>query len=130
MVLNSHNLKIIPRASTNKMIKSKNWYECRVGRIETDITTFRILARMAWISTKLYNTALWHARKTWDETGEIPTGFDLQKVVHASYYHDFVPAHTYQHAAHQVGNAFRSWFRLRKKDTTANPPGFRKKEAL
>jgi putative transposase len=91
-------------------------YECRVGRIDADITIFWILARMAWISTKLYNTALWAARETWKNTGKIPTGFDLQKAVLGSYFHSFVPAHTYQHAAHQVGNAFRSWFKLIKKE--------------
>jgi len=105
-------------------------YECRVGRIEADITTFRILARMSWVATKLYNTALWNARQAWDETGKIPTGIDLQKVVHASPYHTLLPAHTYQHPAHQVWNAFRSWFTLRKADKTARPPGFRKKEVL
>jgi putative transposase len=110
--------------------EEEKWYECRVGRIDTDITTYRILARMAWVATKLYNTAMWHARDIWDRTGKIPSGIDLQKVVHASFYHDFVPAHTYQHAAHQVGNAFKSWFKLRKKDKTARPPGFRRKENL
>ncbi len=117
------------RPKANKK-NNKNWYECRVGRIEEDITTHRILARMAWIATKLFNTAMWHARQTWDTTGKIPNGIALQKVVHASYYHDFLPAHTYQHTAHQVGNSFRSWFQLRKKDKTAMPPGFRRKEDL
>jgi len=105
-------------------------YECRVGRIETDITTFRILARMSWVATKLYNTALWNARDVWDKTGKIPTGIDLQKTVYESPYHVLLPAHTYQHPAHQVGNGFRSWFALRKSDKTARPPGFRKKEFL
>jgi putative transposase len=105
-------------------------YECRVGRIDADITTFWILGRMSWIATKLYNTALWSARETWNNTDKIPTGFDLQKVVLASKYHSYLPAHTYQHAAHQVGNAFRSWYALRKKDPTARPPGFRRKEEL
>jgi putative transposase len=85
---------------------------------------------MSWIATKLYNTALWTSKAVWEETGKIPSGFDLQKVVLASYYHVFLPAHTYQHPAHQVGNAYRSWYRLRKKDITARPPGFRKKETL
>ena len=71
-------------------------YECRVGRIEADITTFWILGRMSWIATKLYNTALWSAREAWKNTGKIPTGFDLQKVVLASDYHSYLPAHTYQ----------------------------------
>lgn len=110
--------------------KNKNWYECRVGRIEEDMTTHHILARMAWVATKLYNTGMWYARDVWDRTGKIPNGIALQKIVHASYYHDFLPAHTYQHAAHQVGNAFRSWFQLRKKDKTARPPGFRKKNDM
>ncbi|MGD0817958.1 MAG: transposase [Methanomassiliicoccales archaeon] len=105
-------------------------YECRVGRIGADITTFWILARMSWVATKLYNTALWSARETWDITGKIPSGFDLQKVVLASPYHALLPAHTYQHPAHQVGNAFESWFGVRKEDKTANPPGFRRKDEL
>jgi putative transposase len=105
-------------------------YECRVGRIESDITTYWLLARMAWVATKLYNTAMWHARKEWDETDRIPTGYDLQKVVLASPYHSLLPAHTYQHTAHEVWNAFRSWFVVRKKDPTARPPGFRRKENL
>ena len=105
-------------------------YECRVGRIEADITTFRMLARMSWVATKLYNTAVWSARETWTFTGKIPTGFDLQTVVLASPYHVLLPAHTYQHPAHQVGMAFKSWYALRKRDRTAHPPGFRRKEAL
>jgi putative transposase len=112
------------------MIEPESRYESRVGRINADMTTFWIFARMSCIATKLYNTALWSARETWDKTGKIPTGYDLQKVVLESYYHSFVPAHTYQHAAHQVGNAFRSWYALRKTDVTARPPGFRKKEEL
>ena len=105
-------------------------YESRVGRIESDITTFWLLGRMSWIATKLYNTALWVAKDVWNKTGKIPSGFDLQKTVLASGYHVLLPAHTYQHPAHQVGNAFRSWFTLRKKDETARPPGFRKKTDL
>lgn len=105
-------------------------YESRVARIDSDITTFRLLSRMSWIATKLYNTALWNAKETWGKTGKIPSGFDLQKAVLASGYHVLLPAHTYQHPAHQVGNAFKSWFKLRKMDKTARPPGFRKKEEL
>jgi len=102
-------------------------YECRVARIDVDITTHWLLSQMAWASTKLYNTALWDARMRWERTGKIPSGFDLQKVVLASPYHSYLPAHTYQHPAHQVWNAFRAWFKLRKKDKTAHPPGFRPK---
>ncbi len=102
-------------------------YECRIGRIEADITTFWILGRMSWIATKLYNTALWSAKNAWKKTGKIPTGYDLQRAVFANRYHSHVPAHTYQHPAHQVGNAFKSWYKRRKNDVTARPPGYRKK---
>ncbi len=105
-------------------------YECRVGRIEADITTFWFLGRMSWIATKLYNVALWNAKETWKNTGKIPTGFDLQKVVLANKYHSYLPAHTYQHPAHQVGNSFKSWYKRRKSDVTARPPGYRLKESL
>ena len=105
-------------------------YESRVARIDSDMTTFWLLSRMSWIATKLYNTALWSSKAVWEETGKIPSGFDLQKAVGASGYHVLLPAHTYQHPAHQVGNAYKSWYKLRKKDTTARPPGFRKKEEL
>jgi putative transposase len=82
---------------------------------------------MAWTATKLYNTAMWDAREAWEKTGKIPNGFALQKVVLASPHHSLLPAHTYQHPAHQVWGAFKGWFALRKKDPTANPPGFRRK---
>lgn len=78
----------------------------------------------------MYNTALWYARDTWERTGRIPSGYDLQKVVFESPYHGFLPAHTYQHPAHQVGMAFRSWYKMRKKDKTSRPPGFRKKDTI
>lgn len=105
-------------------------YESRVARIDSDITTFRLLSRMSWIATKLYNTALWSSKEVWEKTGKIPSGIDLQKAVLASGYHVLLPAHTYQHPAHQVGNAYKSWYKLRKIDKTARPPGFRKKEEL
>ena len=105
-------------------------YECRVGRIQADITTFWMLSRMCWIGTKLYNTAMWHARDTWDKTGKIPTGYDLHKIVQASYFHQFLHTHTSQKCADVVGQSFRSWYALRKEDPTAHPPGFRKKADL
>jgi putative transposase len=105
-------------------------YESRIGRIESDITTFHILSRMSWVATKLYNTALWNARKTWKETGKIPSGYELQKVVFKSLYHSLLPSHTYQYPSQEVNKAFKSWFTQRKTDKTTNPPGFRKKESL
>jgi len=74
-------------------------YECRIGRIESNVTTHWMLGRMAWVATKLYNTALWHSRKTWDETGKIPSGFDLQKVVLESRYHSLLLTHTSAHGS-------------------------------
>jgi putative transposase len=105
-------------------------YECRVARIDADITAYWMLSRMAWVATKLYNAALWYSRQVWDETGKIPSKFSLQKVVFENPQHSVLPAHTYQHAAHEVGGAYRSWFTLRKSDKAASPPGFRPKMKL
>ena len=105
-------------------------YECRVARIAPSITTHWMLSRMAWVATKLYNTAMWNARETWDKTGKIPTGFELHKPVLASDYREYLHTHTAQKCADMVGRSFRSWFKLRKQDKTAHPPGFRPKERL
>lgn len=89
-----------------------------------------MLANMSRAATKLYNTALWNARKEWDETGKIPTGFELHKPVLASPMRKMVHTHTAQNQADRVWRGFKSWFTLRKTDVTAQPPGFRKKESL
>ena len=90
-------------------------YECRVARIGSSITTHWMLSRMAWVATKLYNTAMWHAREAWDKTGKIPTGFELHKQVLESDYREHLHTHTDQKCADVVGRSFRSWFKLRKR---------------
>jgi len=105
-------------------------YLTRKAKLETDITAFWILSKMCFASTKLWNAACFESRKQWNETGKIPSGFDLQKQLQKLYWYSMMPAHSSQDAIHKLGEAYMSWFRLRKKDTTARPPGFRKKEIL
>ena len=105
-------------------------YECRVGKIQHDITTFWMLSKMCWVGTKLYNTALWHSKEVWGKTGKIPNKYALQKILLQSWFRDYLPCHTSQRCANKVGEAYVSWFERRKEDPTSNPPGFRKKEEL
>lgn len=52
-------------------------YESRVARIDSDITTFWLLSKMSWIATKLYNTALWNAKETWNKQDGQVMAIDL-----------------------------------------------------
>ena len=112
------------------MSKKIAWRECIVGRIETDITTFWMLAKMGFCATKLWNACIYSSRKQWTETGKIPSGFDLQSEHQEHPRYADMNAHAAQKAIHEVGESYRSWYTLRKKDTTAQPPGFRKKTRL
>jgi putative transposase len=85
---------------------------------------------MSWVATKLYNTAMWGARVAWDDTGLIPSGYDLYKVVRESPYFGLLPSVSSTYQGIQVGYDFRSWYALRKIDKTANPPRFRNKNHM
>ena len=112
------------------MSKKMAWRECIVGRIEADITTFWMLSKMGFCATKLWNACIHSSREQWKETGKIPSGFDLQSEQQEHPRYADMNAHSAQKAIHEVGEAYRGWFTLRKKDTTAQPPGFRKKTML
>lgn len=105
-------------------------YLTRRAKLKTDYTSFWLLSRMCRAATKLYNSATWESRVAWHQTGKIPSGFDLQKRLQGGYNYLRLPAHSAQQAIHKVGWAYRSWFKLRKKDKTVRPPGFRPKELL
>ncbi len=109
---------------------SEKWREVVVGRVEADFTTHWMLSKMCFTATKLWNTAVWESREEWAGTGRIPSGFDLQKKLQGSYRYRSLQSHASQKTIHEVGEAYISWFKLRKKDPTAQPPGFRKKSRL
>lgn len=109
---------------------SEKWREVVVGKVEADITTYWLLAKMGFTATKLWNTALWESRQEWANVGRIPSGYALQKMIQGSYRYRSLQSHAAQKTIHEVGEAYLSWFKLRKKDPTAQPPGFRKKFRL
>jgi putative transposase len=49
-----------------------------VGKVSvTDDSTAILLGLIGFSATKLWNTAVWNTKKTWDTTGKIPAYSDL-----------------------------------------------------
>ncbi len=89
-----------------------------------------VLDRMAFASTKLWNTANWERRQKWEKAGKIPNYYEQEDVLRDNSWHKRLPHHSAQAVLQKLDQSYRSWFRLRKTDTTAKPPGFRPKESL
>ena len=69
-------------------------------------------------------------RETWMETGKIPSGFSQMKLLKENYWYRLLPSQTAQRVCKELQEAYMSWFKLRKTDMGAHPPGFRKKSML
>ncbi len=53
-----------------------------VGKVSiTDDSTAILLGLIGFSATKLWNTAVWYTKKTWDATGKIPTYSELDLVI-------------------------------------------------
>jgi len=90
----------------------------------------RHLHNLCSIGTKLYNTANWLRRQSWEETGEIPNYNSQDKELKNNVWYKLLPSQTAQGILENLDKNYKSWFKLRKKDNKANPPMFRKKEML
>jgi len=84
---------------------------------------------MGFGATKLWNTAVYQSRQMWESSGRIPTDVELQKQLQGTYWYRNHHSDTATAILQQVWEAHRSWFRLRRTDPTAHPPGFRPKTA-
>lgn len=82
------------------------------------------------IATKLYNTDNWIRREQWEKTGKIPSVYTQKKLLKENHWFKLLPSQTAQEIIFNLQRNYNSWFKLRKKDATANPPMFRKKEML
>lgn len=82
------------------------------------------------IATKLYNTDNYQRRNVWEETGKIPSVYTQKKELKNNVWFKLLPSQTAQEVSFNLQRNYNSWFKLRKKDKTANPPMFRKKEML
>jgi putative transposase len=88
------------------------------------------LHNLCSIATKLYNTDNYQRRKVWEETGKIPNVYFQKKKLKENHWFKLLPSQTAQEMIFNLQRNYNSWFKLRKKDKEANPPGFRKKEML
>jgi len=88
------------------------------------------LGRLAFYATKLYNTDNWTRREQWTKTGKIPNWYAQKKLLNTNHWYLLLPSQTAQAVIKNLQDNYRSWFKLRKIDPLAKPPGFRKKSAL
>lgn len=86
------------------------------------------LDRMGLASSKLWNVALYHTRQVWEETGQIPRAYDIQKAVQGHFWFKQLPTHTAQAVTQQLWQAYKSWFGHRRNgNSQARPPRYRKR---
>ena len=77
-------------------------------------------------ASKIWNVARWTAGRIWDHTGNIPDGGSLKSYMkHQDCWKD-LNSQSSQKVIEELSDAFQSWFDLRQKDDTTNPPGYRK----
>jgi len=88
------------------------------------------LEKLAFYATKLYNTDNWTRREQWTKTGKIPNWYTQKKLLRTNHWYQLLPSQTAQAVVKNLQDNYKSWFKLRKTDLTAKPPGFRKKSAL
>ena len=82
------------------------------------------------ICTKIWNKTNYFCRQQWEQTGKIPSYYELQRVFKDDFWCRQVHSHTAQAVLHKLAESYRSWFQLRKVDATANQPMFRKKNSI
>lgn len=82
------------------------------------------------ICTKIWNKTNYYCREEWEKTGKIPSYYELQRVFKDDFWCRKLHSHTAQAAMHKLAESYRSWYKLRKTDPEAHPPGFRKKNSI
>jgi len=80
-----------------------------------------------WAASKLWNVATYHSRNVWEETGEIPDHSELKDELKTHNTYKGLHSQSSQRVLEELAEAFNSWYKKRKSDSRANPPGYRKK---
>jgi len=105
-----------------------------VGSVSvTDNSTAIILALLGFSATKLWNTALWHAKEVWTATGKIPSYAEMDVAIKQDrpLWYRRLHSQSAQSILQDLWQSYKSWFALRKKgNREAKPPGFRLKTDL
>lgn len=90
----------------------------------------RILEYLAFVCTKLWNTANWERREQWAKTGTIPNYAEQCAALKTNKWYQRLHSQSAQGVLQKLSFAYKSWYQLRKKDPRARPPGFRRKTRL
>ena len=77
-------------------------------------------------ASKLWNVARWTVDRVWDAIGEIPDVGPLKAYIKTRKCWKNLNSQSSQKVIEELSDAFQSWFDVRHKDETANPPGYRK----
>ena len=99
-------------------------------KLDVDEVQHRVLDRMAFACTKLWNTANYERRQAWEKTGRIPSYAQQCKGLKDNPWARLLQSQSAQAVLQKLDFAYRSWYHLRKIDKTARPPGFRRKGSL
>lgn len=90
----------------------------------------KALMNIGNICTKIWNKANYYCKEQWEQTGKIPSYYELQRVFKDDSWCRKLHSHTAQAVLHKLAESYRSWYKLRKTDPEAHPPRFRKKNSI
>ena len=99
-------------------------------RLELTEEQEEVLKKLCCYATKLYNTDNWQRREEWSKTGKIPNWYEQKKRLKDNHWYKLLPSQTAQAVVKNLQDNYVSWFKLRKDDPRARPPGFRRKNKL
>ena len=97
-----------------------------VGHIQNHQQVQADLDSLGDAGSKLWNVARWTVDRVWEATGEIPDEGTLKAYMKTRHCWKNLNAFSSQKVIEELSDAFQSWFDVRQKDETANPPGYRK----
>jgi len=94
-------------------------------RIEVTDEQEKLLKKLGYYATKLYNTDNWQRREIWAQTGKIPNWYEQKKKLKDNHWYKLLPSQTAQAIIKNLQDNYNSWFHLRKENPNAS--GNRKK---
>lgn len=87
--------------------------------------TKAVLNDLSFNATKLWNTANYQRREIWKETGEIPNYEEQYHLMKDNKWYRSLQTQSAQTVLKKLDASYKAWYKLRKKDPTHRPPGFK-----
>jgi len=97
-----------------------------VGHIQNHRQVQSDLDSLGDAGSKIWNVARYTVDRVWDAIGEIPDVGTLKAYMKTRQCWKDLNSQSSQKVIEELSDAFQSWFDVRQKDETANPPGYRK----